>query len=110
MNGMRRAKQYQSLRKHRDTPLIFFIFCGFIKQNISTEEEGGKRRAARSGRHHQCRWLEMMIWQKVKITPPSGIGASQDEPMNWHNSSTMDGWYYNYVPRGTTYLVGVYMK
>ena len=52
----------------------------------------------------------MMIWQKVKITPPSGIGASQDEPMNWHNSSTIDGWYYNYIPRGTTYLVGMHMK
>ena len=46
MNGMRRAKQYQSLRKHRDTPLIFFIFCGFIKQNISTEEGGSEEQQA----------------------------------------------------------------
>ena len=102
------GKTVPELEKASRYPPHFLHLLWIHKAEYKYYRRGGKRRAA-SGRHHQCCWLEMMIWQKVKITPPSGIGASQDEPMNWHNSSTVDGWYYNYIPRGTTYLSSRYV-
>ena len=38
------GKTVPELRKHPDPH--FFIFCGFIKQNISTEEGGSKEQQA----------------------------------------------------------------
>ena len=40
------GKTVPELEKASRYPLIFFIFCGFIKQNISTEEGGSEEQQA----------------------------------------------------------------